>query len=243
MMNTERTFIQLAIAEDHHLVRESLGRTLNRQSGIQVVIMAAHGKELLDAMEDKPVDVVLLDLDMPVMNGKEALAVILAKFPNTKVIMFSMHSDPWMVFEILQWGANSFIPKESSVNEMVRAIKSVSKYGQYYSPDIQWMEGSNKDESLKMRLSFGTKELEMIQMICDGRTSEEMADLLHLSKKAIDARRADLLKRLEAKNPVDFVRKCMLLSLYKPRTDEEILKSDETREMERKMRRIKGSNT
>jgi DNA-binding CsgD family transcriptional regulator len=94
-----------------------------------------------------------------------------------------------------------------------------------------------------MRLSFGTKELEMIQMICDGRTSEEMADLLHLSKKAIDARRADLLKRLEAKNPVDFVRKCMLLALYKPRTDEEILKSDEAREMERKMRRIKGSNT
>ncbi|MEY3597589.1 MAG: hypothetical protein RL521_11 [Bacteroidota bacterium] len=241
-MNTERTVIQLAIAEDHHLMRESLGRTLSRQSGMQVVIMAAHGRELLDAMAEKPVDVVLMDLDMPIMNGKEALVIIQEKFPDTKVIMFSMHSDPWMVFEIMQWGARSFVPKDSSVNEMVRAIRAVYKYGQYYSTEIQWMEGSNKDESLKMRLSFGTKELEMIQMICDGRTSEEMATLLHLSKKAIDARRADLLKRLEAKNPIDFVRKCMLFALYKPRTDEEIKASDEAREKDRMRRRNRGRN-
>ena len=77
----------------------------------------------------------------------------------------------------------------------------------------------------------------MIQLICDGRTSEEMAKMLHLTKKAIDARRAELLKRLDAKNPVDFVRKCMLHALYKPRTDEEIRASDEARERKRKIRK------
>jgi len=236
-MNTERTVIQLAIAEDHHLMRESLGRTLNRQSGMQVVIMAAHGRELLDAMADKPVDVVLMDLDMPVMNGKDAMALILANYPKTRVIIFSMHSDPWMVFQIMQSGASSFVSKDSSINEMVTAIKSVFQYGRYFSKDIPWGDSSSNDVNLDFRLSFDTKELEMIQLICDGRTSEEMAKMLHLTKKAIDARRAELLKRLDAKNPVDFVRKCMLHALYKPRTDEEIRASDEARERKRKIRK------
>lgn len=236
-MSKETKKIHLALAEDHHLMRESLGETLKKQGGLQLVISAANGRELLDAMMTVPVDVVLMDLDMPVMNGKDAMALILANYPKTRVIIFSMHSDPWMVLEIMQAGASSFVSKGSSITEMVTAIKSVFQNGRYFSKDIPWGDAMNSNVGLEFRLSFNANELYMIQMICDGKTSEEIANLMHLSKKAIDARRAELLKRMDAKNPIDFVRKCMLHALYKPRTDEEIKASDEAREKERKMKR------
>jgi DNA-binding NarL/FixJ family response regulator len=236
-MSKEAEIIQVALAEDHALVRESLSKLLSKYSKINLVISAANGKILLDEMAEVKVDVVLMDLDMPVMTGKEALEIIQRWHPKVKVIIFSMHDDPWMVYELMQCGARSFIPKNSTTQEMIRAIQAVHRVGRYFSPDVQWRDEVTFEESAQLKLTFKSEDLEILQMICDGKTSEAIAERVHLSKKSIDAKRADLLKKLDARSPIEFLRKCIVHGLYKARTDEEILRSDEAREMERKMRR------
>jgi DNA-binding NarL/FixJ family response regulator len=236
-MSKEAEIIQVALAEDHALVRESLSKLLNKYSTIKLVISAANGKILLDEMASIKVDVVLMDLDMPVMNGNEALEMIERTHPKVKVIIFSMHDDPWMVYELMQRGARSFIPKNSTTQEMIKAIQMVHRVGRYFSPDVQWRDEVTFEESAQLRFTFKSEDLEILQMICDGKTSEAIAERVHLSKKSIDAKRADLLKKLDARSPIEFLRKCIIHGLYKARTDEEILRSDEEFEKERNLRK------
>lgn len=236
-MSSPIKIIKLALAEDHFLLRESLGKLLNESEGISLVMSVSNGKELLDGIEKNSVDVVLLDLDMPVMNGKEALEILNKQHPKIKAIIFSMYNDSWLVFELMRLGSRSFIPKNSSVDELVKAIKSVNKFGHYFSPDIQWNDRKLSDLALHTKLGMNTKDLELSQLICDGKNSDEIADRFCLSKKSIDLKRAVLLKKLDARNPIDFVRKCLLYGICKSRTDEEIDESDITFHIERKKRK------
>jgi DNA-binding NarL/FixJ family response regulator len=234
--------IRVAVIEDHAIVRQSIVVALKKEPNIVVPLQAANGRELLEKLPGEVIDIVLLDLDMPVMNGKETLRVLQKDFPSIKVIMLSMHEDPWIVSELLNEGVSSYLKKGSSFDEMIDALFNVKYRGKHVTDIIEDSVFSEKEFEIKRRvntihLDLTSRQLLILKMICDGKKSEEIADRMMLSKKSIDAARAELMKRIGAKNPADLVRKSILLGLYKPRTDEQILNEDANQDTEREVRR------
>ena len=118
--------IRIGIADDHTLVREGLEAALKNEEGISVVFDAENGVEFLEKLKSKTIDVALLDLDMPVMSGKEVLEKLTKKYPEIGVIVISMHTNVHIVAELIQMGAKSYLKKDCKVEELVDAIYNLS---------------------------------------------------------------------------------------------------------------------
>ena len=234
--------IRVAVVEDHTLVRQAIVVALKKEQQIVVPFHAENGKELLEKLPNHEIDIVLLDLDMPVMNGMETLRILRKDFPEVKVVILSMHDDPWIVAELIDEGIRSYLKKGYSFDELIDALFNVKFKGRHTTDIIEESVFKEKEIELKGRISIAqldlsARQLLILKMICDGKKSDEMAERMMLSKKSIDATRADLMKRIEAKNPADLVRKSILMGLYKPRTDEQILNEESNENFEREVRR------
>jgi DNA-binding NarL/FixJ family response regulator len=239
--------VRVAVVEDHTLVRQTLVYTLKKEPQVVVAFHAANGLDFIELLPKHEIDVVLLDLDMPVMDGRETLKLLRRDYPEVKVIMLSMHEDPWIVHELLNEGAKSYLKKDCSFDEMIDALFDVKFKGNHSNALVEEaMFGKIKksinysENSLRFKLS--SRHLFVLNMICDGKTSELIAERLHLSKKSIDAIRADLLKSIGAKNPTELLRKSILLGLYKARTDEQINEEEKNHEQEKIERKQKKSD-
>jgi two-component system response regulator DegU len=219
--------VRVAVVEDHTLVRQMLVYALKKELKVVVALQAENGQEFLSKLPGCDVDVVLLDLDMPVMNGLETLKILRRDFPEVKAIMLSMHEDPWIVSELIHEGAKSYLKKDCSFDEMVDALFSVKYKGTHTNELVQTALFGKIEQDLKhrdnsLRFHFGEREITVLKLICDGKTSEYVAERINLSKKSVDGIRADLLKRIGAKTTYELIRKSILLGLYKARTDQEI---------------------
>lgn len=210
-----KSSIRIAIAEDHNVVRQALTEMLKREPKIQVVFDATDGADFLEKLMHNPIDIALLDLDMPKMDGRDTMKHLKKSLPEVKVIILSMHDDPWIIEELMDEGAKGFLKKNCSFDEMVDMLFAVQSNVLLTTP-----------KKLETPLDLNARELLVLKMICDGKKSEEIAERMNLSKKTIDAIRSELLKRLGAKNSAEMMRKSILLGLYQPRTDEQIAEED-----------------
>ena len=228
--------------EDHTVVRQALVLMLKKEPQVIVAFHAENGKEFLDQLPNHEVDVVLLDLDLPVMDGRETLQRLQLDFPQVKAIMLSMHEDPWIVSELINEGAKSFLKKNCSFDELIDALFDVKFKGSHSTELVEQALFSKNEERLRgesniLRYELNSREQLVLKQICDGKTSEQIADRMNLSKKSIDAIRSDLLKRIGAKNPTELLRKSILLGLYKARTDEQIREEERQIELEKSERK------
>ena len=217
----------VAVVEDHTLVRQTLVYALKKEPKVVVALQAENGQEFLSKLPGCDIDVVLLDLDMPVMNGRETLKILRRDFQEVKAIMLSMHEDPWIVSELIHEGARSYLKKDCSYDEMVDALFNVKYKGNHSNELVESALFGKIDQDLKyhdntLRFHFDEREITVLKLICDGKTSEDVAERINLSKKSVDAIRSDLLKRIGAKTTYELIRKSILLGLYKARTDQEI---------------------
>lgn len=213
--------IKIAIVEDHTLLRESLTQSLNVEDEIQVAFNASNGVEFLELLKNKKIDIALVDLDMPQMNGKELLEILVRSNPEIGVIIFSMHSNVHIVAELIQIGAKSYLKKDCSIEDMVDAIYNVKYKGHHATSIVSdamfiQAEKNHQREQAMINFNFSDREMLVIKLICSGSTSEEIATRLHLTKKSIDAIRSKLFKSLNAKTPADFARLCIEKGLYQP---------------------------
>ncbi len=234
--------VRVAVVEDHTVVRQALVFMLKKEPQVIVAFHAENGREFLDQLPNHEVDVVLLDLDLPVMDGRETLQRLQLDFPQVKAIMLSMHEDPWIVSELIHEGAKSFLKKNCSFDELIDALFDVKFKGSHSTELVEQAMFSKNEERLRgesnvLRYELNSREQLVLKQICDGKTSEQIADRMNLSKKSIDAIRSDLLKRIGAKNPNELLRKSILLGLYKARTDEQIREEDENEAIAREQRR------
>lgn len=243
--------VRVAVVEDHTVVKQALVLMLKKEPQVVVAFHAENGEEFLAKLPNHDIDVVLLDLDMPVMDGRETLKVLRRDFPEVKAIMLSMHEDPWIVSELIREGARSFLKKNCSFDEMIDALFNVKFRGSHTTEVVEQALFSEhefriKNEESVIRLKLTARNQLILKLICDGKTSEQIASKMNLSKKSIDAIRSDLLKRIGAKNPIELVRKSILLGLYKARTDAQI-EEEENLEIleksERKRSRLNDSST
>jgi len=206
--------IQLAIVDDQVLFLKGLKLILNTFEHMEIVIEAYNGKELLQAMETTMPDVVLMDLEMPVMNGMEATQIIKEKYPKVKVILLTMHDDERLINHIMKNGANGYLLKNEEPDVLREAIESVIKKDYYFNDYVSKallkasspLKGALKSQlDLSVRLGLTRRELEVLNLICQQFTTAEIAKKLFISKRTVEGHRKNLLDKTDVRNTAGLV--------------------------------------
>ncbi len=195
------------IVDDHALFRHGLKLILNSQSDFKVVSEASNGIEFLRNIEIVPVDVVLLDIAMPEMNGIEAAEIALKKFPDLKIIALSMYRDEDYYNKMLEKGVSGFLLKESGIDEVFTAIRSVIDGKSYFSQELLLnliRNISNVTNKPKIN-NLSERELEIVTLICQGLSNQEIAEKLFLGKRTVEKHRANILIKTDTKNTASLV--------------------------------------
>ena len=206
--------INVALVDDHILVRSGLKLILKQIDDINVVLEASHGRELLDKIESTPIDVILLDIEMPVMDGKETLEHLRKHFPEIKVLILTMHQHDSFIVNMMEIGANGYLLKESNPDEVIEAIRTVNKEGVFFNAGTSkaLLSKLTNNQSSKPswnqdgHSSLNQREIDILRLICDEKTTAEIADKLFLSPKTIEGYRKGLLEKTDSKNIAGLVK-------------------------------------
>lgn len=195
--------IRVYVVDDHAVVRDGLRYLLEAQTDITVVGDAGTGRQAVQEVPGLKPDVVVMDVAMPDLNGIEATAQIREDCPTTRVIILSMQGTAEHVYRALQAGAQGYLLKESAGKVLIEAVRSVSSGGRYLSPgitetlvdDYLHQRAHSGPESPLDRLS--RRETEVLQLVVEGRSSSEIAEMLSLSPKTVDTYRSRLMQKLD----------------------------------------------
>lgn len=202
--------IKIAIVEDHTLFREGLKSLLEHNSDYKVVAEFSNGKEFINSLFKIDIDLVLIDIEMPLMNGIEATLEAKMKIPKLRFIALSMYSDQKYYYEMIKAGASGFVLKEATTDELDKAIQDVMSDQSYFSPKllqqvvlhIPEMEGKQK---MIQKLNITDREFDVLNLICQGLTNNEISDKLFLSPKTIETHKTRLLKKTSTKNSTSLI--------------------------------------
>jgi len=200
--------IKIAIVDDHLLFSSSLEKLINTFQGMSVVCKAANGADLKSAMQDGTcqADIVLLDINMPVMNGYETMDWLGRVHPDQAVLALTMDDDEMAILRMIRSGAKGYLLKDMHPEELEEALNEVSNKGYYHSEQVtRTLINSLFPEGDDNRLSLKENELKFLQLASTEMTYKEIADVMHLSPKTIDGYRQDLFQKLEVKNRVGLV--------------------------------------
>lgn len=205
-MNAPKSY-RILLADDHALFLSGLSGLLARRPECEVVGTAANGAECLELIRTVPHDVVLMDIDMPVMDGIEATERALAEHPDEKIITLSMHAEETFYFHMVEAGAKGFILKSADLDEVVAAIHVVCEGGSFFSQELlQHLVGSLKtsrhDQPEEL---LSDREKEILLLICKGLSNQEIGDRLFISKRTVDKHRANILEKTGCKNTANLV--------------------------------------
>ena len=200
----EEEKISLIIVDDHPLVLDGLVSRLERSDQVDVVGQASNGEEAIKLVEQIMPSVVLMDINMPVMNGIEAAEIFKEKFPNVKLLVLSMHNDREYVMNMARSGAKGYVLKSASADEMLMAIKAVHMGGVYFSPDIAQILASKTHSYMDDTLS--SREQVVLSLLASGLSNKEMARELDISVRTIETHRRNIKVKLDINTTPGLVR-------------------------------------
>ncbi len=195
--------IKIAIVDDHQILRAGLKVLLQCIDNTDIVIEASNGKEFIEQLEVTTPDLVIIDINMPVMNGAEAVKIARKKIPNLKIIVLSMNREEHFFKTMNDLGVDGYIIKESDYEELEHAIETVLKGGKYFSQELLLSMVNNKPTHMKINLS--DREQEVLNYMCKGLSANEIADKLFISPRTVEKYRSDLLLRTESANSISLV--------------------------------------
>lgn len=201
---------KIVIIDDHQLFREGVKRILDFESTFDVIAEGDDGVDALRLYEEYSPDVILMDINMPQMNGIEATEQLIAKYPETKVIMLSIHDDESYVSHALKSGALGYMLKEMDADEIVGAIKIVAKGGSYLHPKVtrnlvaeyrRLSERENKGNfhQTEIRRPFHLltkRECEVLQLLTDGQSNRAIGESLYISEKTVKNHVSSILQKM-----------------------------------------------
>lgn len=199
--------ISLYIVDDHTLFREGLKMLLTNLEYIDRIYEAENGQQFIDDLPNNPVDIALLDVEMPVMNGIQAAQLAKEICPGIKLVALSMYSDVSYYLSMIEAGANGFLIKNSNFQEVEKAILDVINEKSYISIEIlnSILKNPQKPGIANITEELTEREMEILLLICKGLTNNEIADRLNLSKRTIDKHRENLLLKTQSKNTANLV--------------------------------------
>jgi DNA-binding NarL/FixJ family response regulator len=197
---------RLIIADDHPLLVEGLKKVLEEIEDVEVLEPAHNGRHLIDRLRQEPADLVLLDLNMPQVDGIETLRVLQKEFPKVKVLIFTTYNQPKLVREVTQMGARGFLPKNSSSMVLKEAVQAVLAGKTWFSEERQPTSPvfDSVDEFMK-KYQVTPREVEILRKIAKGHTSREIGEQLFISEFTINAHRRNICRKLNIYTPVGLV--------------------------------------
>ena len=204
--------IKVFLADDHAVLRDGLKIVINTDPDLVVVGEADDGEKVLPLAKELNPDILILDINMPKLNGIEAAKAVREEMPNIKILILSMYENENYIFDAIAAGINGYIPKSSDIDELLRAIKAIANGEEYFPPHIskiiiqnylaksQWTTGEISNASLLTR-----REKEILVLIARGLTSHEIAEKLYISYFTVGKHRKNLMKKLKLKNTAELV--------------------------------------
>lgn len=196
------TTIKILIADDHRIVREGIRTLLGNESDIEVIAEAENGREAVKlALKLKP-DITIMDIGMPELNGIEAIKKIRREITTARIIVLSMHSEQDFIWKTFKAGAYAYLLKDCAAGELVTAIKRVNSGKKYISEDIsetviQDFVGSKVEDSEAFYVPLTEREKEVLQLLSEGKSTKEIAEILFISSKTVESHRKNIMERLQ----------------------------------------------
>ena len=194
--------IKIILADDHQIVRLGLRSLLSLEPDMEVVAEADNGRAVLRQAKDLSPDIIIMDISMPDLNGIEATRQIMAESPGVKVIALSMHSDSLFVLNMFKAGASGYLLKDCALEELVKAIRTVVNRKAYISPGISdivikdfisgWVPSDHTAYSV-----LTAREREVLQLMAEGKSTNQIAESLYVSVKTVEAHRKQLMTKLD----------------------------------------------
>jgi two-component system response regulator NreC len=199
--------IRILLADDHAVVRQGFRAILAQQPVMQIVGEAGNGRDVLTQAQETLPDVIVMDVAMPELNGIEATRRLSTALPNTRVLALSMHKDSVYVREMLKAGAKGYLLKDSVEHDLLEAVRTLARGGEYISPAVQSALNSPYRIAATTPLDLLTsREREVLQLIAEGKTNKEVAVLLNISVFTVDAHRGRIMEKLNVHNVNELVR-------------------------------------
>lgn len=197
---------KVLIADDHLLFVDGVAAVLQKYNDIKIVGKVVNGLEVLEYLKNTTVNLVILDINMPKLDGLKTLAIIKKDYPNIKVLLVSMYNTNEFVVQARTIGAHGFILKECGGKELVMAIRKITTGGRYYSLRVDEKYDSILFDKEQEKIELSEREIDVIIKLAEGYTSIETGNLLHISKYTVDAHRRNIFAKLDIKNVVQLTR-------------------------------------
>lgn len=203
--------IKIAIADDYRIYRDGLRLGMADDENLQIVAEADNGEDLLSALEKDKVDVVLMDLKMPIMDGMEATKRVRKDHPDVKVLVVTMFDDEKFIIHLMENGANGYLLKNAEPDEIIKAIHSVHSTGYYFNDLVnkallkRLVIKGNVKPSLSNHIDFTERELEVLKLICEEKTAAEIGREIFLSPRSVEGIKERLIDKVGARNTAGLV--------------------------------------
>ena len=207
--------IKILLADDHQIVLDGLKTLINGIPEFEVVAAVNDGKSVLEKANQCKIDVALLDIDMPLMNGIDATFHLKKSHPEIKVIALSMHNEKGIIEKILEAGANGYMLKNADINELTDAIKTVYAGKQYLCSDAsitllkKQTNQINVSPAVYNAVALSTRELEIAKLVAKGLSSKQIGEKLFISPRTADTHRTNIMEKLGLKSIPELVHYCI----------------------------------
>lgn len=203
--------IKVLLADDHFLVRQGLRSSLSEYPQIQIVGEARNGREAVDKTQSLEPDVVLMDINMPEMNGLEATAALRKNGSNSRVLALTVHSNKQYLLQIIRSGAQGYVLKDTSPDELVRGIQTVLNGQAFFSPSVsgvvlQLLREEQRGPATAGSTRLTPREAQIVKLVAAGKTNKEIAAELDVNVRTIETQRYQLMRRLNVRNAAELTR-------------------------------------
>jgi two-component system response regulator NreC len=221
-MACQKPNIRILVADDHAILRAGLKMLINAQADMTVVSEAADGEQAVRAIRETKPDVALIDLTMPPAGGLPAIQRIAGEFPDTRVLVLTMHDDPAYLRSVFGAGASGYVLKRSVDDELLAAIRAVHRGGTFVDPSLAGVFVRDvlvgKGAKNGPRNVLSTRELQVLRLVAHGYTSPQIAEEIFLSVKTVETYRSRLSEKLGLRTRSDIVRFAIEMGLMDPQT-------------------------
>jgi two-component system response regulator NreC len=203
--------IKVVLADDHQLILDGISYFLDSEPDIEVIACCINGKEVLEILPLQKVDVLLLDLDMPKMNGLQCAEEVQKKFPEVKIAILTMHQEKALIQKFIELGVKGYFLKTIAKEELVHAVKSIAEGKDYFPADVTkaLLKRQNivPDIHQSALLSELTeREIEIIRLVSQGLSNKEIAKKIFISPRTADTHRTNIMRKLDLHNVAEIVR-------------------------------------
>ena len=216
--------IKVLLADDHKIVRDGIKLMLESQVGIDVAAEADNGKQVLEILKTTPIDIAVMDINMPEMDGIAATKEVKSSYPNVKVLALTMSNDDLHIRQMIQAGASGYIMKSAGRSDLKDAIFTIMEGKHYFSDEathsimMDLVKGKGKPSSPDL-VHITDRELEILELIIKEYTNQEIAEKLFISSRTVDAHRRNLLQKTGARNTAGLVKYAFKHNIISPKNN------------------------